>query len=114
MPCALASRSLMRETWSKPICSAIWRASTAHGRLEVSTWPSSTAPAIPKQAAVTVWLCLARNFCAISSGPLYSRTGKYLDGHRLKTVRRTLEEREACVGAADITCQNHFALLQWR
>src|SRR3984893_1301201 len=66
----------MRETWSKPIAPAIWLASTAQGRLGVSTWPSRTAPAIPKHAAETVWLCLARNLWAISSGPLYSRLGK--------------------------------------
>src|SRR5579864_2432017 len=76
MPWALASRSFMREASSKPIAPAIWAASAAQGRLGVSTWPSRTAPAIPKHAAETVWLCLARNLWAISSGPLYSRLGK--------------------------------------
>src|ERR1700680_252194 len=76
MPCAFASRSLMRETCSTPIAPAIWRASAAQGRLGVSTWPSRTAPAIPKHAAETFWLFLAKNLWAISSGPLYSRLGK--------------------------------------
>ena len=114
MPQALASRSLI-QTFSVFSSAASRLDSMIQGRLEASTRPLRTGPAMPKVAMSALWPAASTNLATISSRPRDFAAGK--DGCRDKAESAIcdVEECQPAVRASDVAGQNHLSkFLQWR